>query len=1233
MLRLSRIQMIGFKSFCEKAEIMFAEGAGVTAIVGPNGCGKSNIADAIAWVLGEQSVKSLRGSSMEDVIFNGTRERQPMGLAQVSLTLVDPEFTRESVGEVSPVEQEEMFEEAASPAGQLSGSESEPAAVARRRKRFEPKPGEVVVTRKLYRSGESEYYLNGRLCRLRDIQELFLGTGLGPNSYAIIEQGRVGQILSSKPMDRRMLIEEAAGTTKYKAKRKLAEAKLESAKLNLSRVNDIIEEVTRQLNSLKRQAAKARRYHELREEMRAKLTAILFSQLIEFEETIQNTQQELAAASSKAEESRQTLQAQESEQQATQQRSFELEDLLRRQQEELAENHLQLDRAQHKKVYSHEQLGAIEQRLADFEKELGVLAEQIQSRQTEIDVKRQDDAGIQNELAAVEAETAENEAAVALLGEQHQAGEVSLSALRAKVLDTVQRAATLNNQIVQIDDAEARMAAHDQRLQREWAEAQSEQGELTKSQTHLKDSLQSETAAWKDVTAELQALSSECEAARSELSDRQTRWDVLKQQQADGLARQHSLEEIVKHHAYVDEGVRQLLSGEVSPPSSTFKPLGILADFVEVESEFEAGIEEFLKDELEFILVETSDLAHRGIEILRNQTGGRSTFVVARRERIEHAALTPQEKILGEQGVVATVASKIRFEGPFAAIVDQILPGLSDAYVVQSFEAADRLSTRYPDAVFVTMEGDVFQGCWIRGGRKSSVGPLALKRELRSLASTLAGIEKEIVQTEKDRADLKERIANLEATIQSRTARKIELEKEQVVLDHQTQQMESDLARVLQKVALLGSERSRLETERQEARTAQATMRRELEACQSAQQSIDAEIAAVTQSFGALKAQSESINARISELKSSRAALSERKTSSQKVLDRLEEQLLEARQRRERIEQQQAAALEEQRSLRLSLVETEAGIAQLAQNQTDLEQNMTTRQREAEESRRRLLELEEQLKVQREMLSGLMEARSGIEVQLAKQESELAHVRQASQQELDRPWEELRLLQTTRLQGEALSLAEAEYGEMRQKIESMGAINMMALEEYGECEQRFNFLSTQRKDLLDSIADTIQTIQEIETVSRQQFQEAFECINEYFRETFKQLFGGGSGSMELTDATDLQQSGIDLQVQPPGKKLQNVLLLSGGEKALTAIALLLAIFRYQPSPFCVLDEVDAPLDEANVDRFSRMIATLSGETHFIVITHNKKTMEIARAMYGVTMQEAGVSKLVSVRFE
>ena len=1233
MLKLSRIEMIGFKSFCDKAEIVFPEEAGVTAIVGPNGCGKSNIADAIAWVLGEQSVKSLRGSSMEDVIFNGTRDRLPLGLAQVSLTLLDPEFKREAEIPAPEMKQENIFEGEPATAEATALPEPPPTGKPRSRRKPDIKPGEILVTRKLYRSGESEYYMNGRQCRLRDIQELFMGTGLGPNSYAIIEQGRVGQILSSKPYDRRMLIEEAAGTTKYKAKRKLAEAKLESAKLNLSRVNDIIEEVTRQLNSLKRQASKARRYQELREELRDKTTAILYSKLIGLEESIAQTRSDLKAAAEQAEATQSELRLFEADQVSTQQRSFELEDLLRRRHETLSQTHLELDRAQNRVVYSHQQLGALEQRLQEMEGEFASLVEQEAGLESEIALKRAEDDGLLQELRVVEGEASEIAARAGAGHEQIRALEEGLDRNRNQLLETVQRAATLSNQIAQIDEADVRMTAQRERLQGESGEAQRQGEQYRQLREEIALAVEEEKRELEKVISELAAQTSALETARNHAAELQAAHDEMKRQQADAEARQRSVEEIVNHHAYVDEGVKQLLTSDLGAAYLSFRPLGVLADFIEVESEFEPAVEEFLKDELEFLLVESSEAAREGIEILRTRSSGRSTFVLPRDLSSPSHAPSADPEILAQAGVLAPVATLVRLQGRYAAQMHHLLPMLAQAFLVDSFATADRLAVKFPNAIFITREGEVFRGCWIRGGRKSAVGPLSLKRELRALESKREEFRATLAQSELERNELQTRMSELESVFHTLTERKIELEKSRVGSDHRLQQIEGDLVRTEQNQNVIQGELARLDLERQQARDAQSASRRELGELEAAKQTIDATLLHHADEIRDVKAHMEALNAEISERKAKLATLTERKQSSQQALDRLTQHHAELRQRRDRLTQQQEGARAQQESLRQSLVEVQEEIQRFSATKTELEVAIADSTHEVETLRGSLVELEERLKSQRDLLSQQMEARSAIEVTVARQESELAHVQQACLQELDRSWEELKLLQTTRLEGNVLEQIEQEHAQLRQKIDAMGAINMMALEEYAECEQRFTFLSTQRKDLLDSIADTTQTIEEIDLVSRQQFQEAFNAINEYFQETFKQLFGGGYGAMRLTDENDLQQSGIDLHAQPPGKKLQNVLLLSGGEKALTAIALLLAIFRYQPSPFCVLDEVDAPLDEANVERFSRIIAQLAGDTHFIVITHNKKTMEVARSMYGVTMQEAGVSKLVSVKFD
>jgi chromosome segregation protein len=1234
LLRLSRIEMVGFKSFCDKAEMVFPDGTGVTAIVGPNGCGKSNIADAIAWVLGEQSVKSLRGSSMEDVIFNGTRDRQPLGLAQVSLTLVDPEFTRLVGAEVPEPRQESIFEgDGEIPAG-AAGELVEPVSTPKRsRKRGDVKPGEVVVTRKLYRSGESEYYLNGRPCRLRDIQELFMGTGLGPNSYAIIEQGRIGQILSSKPTDRRMLIEEAAGTTKYKAKRKLAEAKLESARLNLSRVNDIVEEVTRQLNSLKRQAAKARRYKDLREELREKLTSILYSKLVGLEATIEQTRQELAEAAERADAKRQELSTLDADQASTQQRSFQVEDLLRQGHENLAQDNLELDRCQNRIQYSHEQLVSLEQRLQETEGESASIDAQGAALESEMVLQREGDNRLQAELEEAGNEVNHSWSQANEFGERLRAAEEQLEILRAQLLETVQRSATLSNQITQIDEVDSRLGAQRERMERELVEARAEGDGLWQSRNLLAQAVTGEQSELENVLSGLMEKNTLLEEARSREAGLLASIEDLRRQQADAQARQQSIEEVVRHHAYVDEGVKKLLTSDLSVIAPGFKALGVLADFIEVESEFEQAIEEYLKDELEFLVVESSEAARRGIEILRTQTGGRSTFVLQRHWVSREGEETRSNPaILTQSGVLAPVHSLVRLQGRFSTVAEQMLPLLRNAYVVDSFDTADRLAPQFPRATFITREGEVFQGCWIRGGRRSGAGPLSLKRELRLLAGKIGVFEKSLAECEALRGEHRSTIAEMERALQSLNERKNDLEKKRVGSDHRMQQMDADIARTGQKISLLQSEMSRLDLERQQAREAKDASRRELENLDQSRHTVEAQMLSGSGMLRELRSRLEQLNIDISEKKSKQATLVERKQSSQLVLDRLEQQVGAIHQRKERLLQHKAAAQEQQTLLRASLTEIEAEIVHLSETRRQLEHGIAELAHEGEMLRTRLVTVEESLKGQRELLSQMMEARSSIEVHVARLESELNYVHQTCQQELDRPWEELRLLQITRLEGEALQEAETEYAQLRQRIESMGAINMMALEEYAECEQRHTFLNTQRKDLLDSIADTSQTIEEIDLVSRQQFQEAFDRINENFQETFKQLFGGGFGSMRMTDETDLQQSGIDLHVQPPGKRLQNVLLLSGGEKALTAIALLLAIFQYQPSPFCVLDEVDAPLDEANVERFSRMISQLAGDTHFIVITHNKKTMEIARSLYGVTMQEAGVSRLVSVKF-
>ncbi len=805
MLKLKRLQILGFKSFCDRTELKF-HGEGVAAIIGPNGCGKSNIADAISWVLGEQSAKTLRGSRMEDVIFAGTRDRKPTGMAEVSLTLINPEEyegpdanepTELDIRDEMPAEEwdeaqiraraaeevERLTEEAqpgkteevegealaatgdtaaadatpevpgsseAAPEGSEAAVHAGPQVVLKiRRRKFQQqfKTGEIVVTRRLFRSGDSEYLLNGKLCRLRDIQELFMGTGLGPESYALIEQGRIGQILSSRPTDRRAIIEEAAGITKFKTKKRLAEARLEDAKQNLSRVNDIFEEVTRQMNSLKRQASKAERYARLRDEMRGKLRVVLASKFTELDKESTHLDTQINAVSEEMARQSELVQQFEGEHTERTQRGYAIETEIRENRERISQIKLESDRAESRRHHNQERCTELVTRSAASENELiqtrtrlaALETEQAANRQT-LESAAEDVASAQAELAQCQQQAAAAAQALADL-EQQQEGS------RVAIMDAVASASRSRNQLTQ---AEERLAGVD----RETARLQAEMG-IAASQVETFGGKRGQLALeFETVSQRVAALSDEIsqtrqtlEAKRHEEVEAKNRLDGLRAEYASAMGKKGSLEAVIAEHGYSTESVRRLFqSGGLQ---GGLAPAGVLADFLEVDSQHEAVVEDFLRDELNYIVVKSWDAADEGLAPAAHRRGRpRDVSGPSRR-------LAGQVFLRGGRGGAAAqtmghailpLKHAIRVLNGFGRSLEVILPKLRDGYIVPDPAFARELALENPDAFFLSQTGECFHNVTVTGGKQRSEGPLSMKRELRDVLRLMADTRRRAAQ-------------------------------------------------------------------------------------------------------------------------------------------------------------------------------------------------------------------------------------------------------------------------------------------------------------------------------------------------------------------------------------------------------------------------------------------------------------------------------------------------------
>ncbi|MGE0455221.1 MAG: chromosome segregation protein SMC [Vicinamibacteria bacterium] len=1185
-MRLERVEIVGFKSFCDKQELSFQ--GGVTGIVGPNGCGKSNISDAISWVLGEQSAKSLRGASMADVIFAGSQSRQPVGMAEVSLRV----------------------------SGVSSGSPDESP--------------DCVVTRRLYRNGESEYLMNGQLCRLRDIHELFMDTGLGSKAYSIIEQGKIGMILSTKPADRRALIEEAAGITKYRARRRQTALKLEAAQQNLLRVNDIVHEVEKQLESLKRQASKARRYHQVRGELQGVERILYGRRFLDISQQAKGLAERIAAEEERERAASVALETEEAQMEARRSVLYEEEARLEDARAKLSELTLSVDRHQGKSGYCKEQIGEAEARGAEARREADELQARVGPQQGERLAKRSEDERVKDELRQAEAEAQAAEAAQQAAAAAQARAEDELDAARDAQVALLGRIATLGNARENVSGSAERaatdllkLAAEREELERERARVGSLLAEAQRRLAEANAQLDTLSAGRADAAGRGQAARERAESARGEGSALQSERDSLQ-------GRLSSLEEIIRTHAAFDEGVRALLAAAQQEAGAGHAPLatGVVADSVETDKEHERAVEAFLGDRLQALLTQDAQQAIAGIRRLEATDAGRAVFLTLRTARPPADPNGLKAASDMEPASLGLLSRHYRVSGPHAEAIRGALP---DALLVAEIGQALEIASRHSQMPIVTLRGETVRGATIEGGRAVK-GLLAPRREVKEIAARVAEVDARLRGVREQ-----ESLARAQAEAAFGEARELEerchaTEKDLVAIRHDLAVAEEETRRHERKATVLDAERRQAEEERGAAAVRLAELELALSGAEAEKLAGSELFTGRQAAVGEARATSEAAQARYATALSSLAALRERALAVEAECARLEAALQDlqhriaaARGRAEEMDRRRA-------ELQQELAEAERLLTEALLQRDRLAGEATLVEDEVREVRNELDAREHSLKERRRERETLRDALSELTVSRARAESDLDHLARESQQAVGQGAVECArsLTDDEKLkdQSELLLLVD----DLRQRIERMGPVNVLAVEQTQELEERAAFLTAQRQDLLDSVAELDSAIKKIDKTSRERFREAFEIINRHFGEIFRQLFGGGTAGLSLIDEEDLLESGIDVMAQPPGKRLQSVMLLSGGEKAMTAIALLFAIFQYKPSPFCILDEVDAPLDDANIGRFVRMLEGLKGDTQFVLITHSRKTMEIADQLYGVTMEEPGVSKLVSVRF-
>ena len=1195
MLKLKSLELTGFKSFADKTKVTFPDG--ITGVIGPNGCGKSNLSDAIGWVLGTQSARLLRGQKMEDFIFGGTRSRKASGLADVTLTL---HRTDSSPLRIDGIE--------------IDGPEFE-------------------ITRKLYRSGESHYLINHRRCRLMDIHQILESAGLGFASYAMIAQGRIDAFLTAKPLDRRTIIEEAAQITGYKSKRRNAELKLEMAQQNLLRVHDIIVEVERQLRSLRRQAAKTKRYRKLKEEFRRiqKLRLRFENDRLGAESKALGVR--LSAARGREETVTRDLHQHETTHRDKHREREWLEAKLDQVKAQKSQADLELDRAQNAIVHARQQIEQIQTGLATLVTERSGLNESLETLRAELE-------RFSSQASVLEGE--ERQAAQALqaaLGDVKQGtarletAESRLEELRGRLMASTAEAASLRNLKEQLNQRISRLEADRSRLDIERRSAQESLQTCRARADELETRFEKRRAELNETELKSQEEHRHVQSLTEELKELAERETEIHTQLVAHNERLQSLQELELSRSNYSEGVKKVLSH--LSRSGSVDTAGTLADSLETDPRFEKLVEEFLDEELEYVLVHSLDEAIRGVSEVRTLKSGKCTFLslVSTNGFGKTSQRHKPDNLPGpDEGVFGTLGDLIRMRPEVEEAFFRVLPKQADAVVVSDMDRALRLAHSYPESTFITIDGESLTPRGLVSGSAGSgkMGLLGLKRQKRELERKCAAQQALRAKALEEKKNKQEELTAAAAAAEQTRLQQHQLEKETIGLSHEVDRAEQDRSRCERRLQSVELEAEQFEIEVREIQTRLEGLTVNLGTQEQVREELETELRLGRESQFDLRARLGEFQERANTISGQLRVLEERRSSLSRTVERIRAQETDAVNRIELLVRREEEGREHTRKLEEEIVRLESESARQREQRMSLEQQLEEMQQRVQACRSALQKLDEEVERLRGQRDTLQEERSALEVDRARLETQLQNLEDQCREQLGKGLAEA--LAGVEVDDGDLKDVTPRYESLRNKLETFGPINMTALQEYQEHHERHVFLTQQQSDIEQSISDTTKAIQELNRRSRSRFSEAFETVNRNFKEVFQKLFGGGECGMTLLDEEDVLESGIDIFAQPPGKRLQNVMLLSGGEKALTVFALLVAIFMYRPSSFCVLDEVDAPLDDANVRRFTRLISEMSQEIQFIVVTHNKRTMESANALYGITMEAPGISKVVSAQF-
>ncbi len=1181
-MKLKSLEVIGFKSFVDRLHLSFPEG--ITTIVGPNGCGKSNVVDAVLWAIGERSAKHLRGKLMEDVIFNGTDGRKPLGMAEVNLTF--------SIEDGSAPKEYEQY-------------------------------SEITVTRRLYRSGESEYLINKALCRLRDITDLLLDTGIGVNGYAIVEQGRVEGLINANPQDRRFLIEEAAGIAKYKERKRLALMKMEATQQNLLRIQDIIAEVKRQIVTLERQVKRAEEYKAIRKEVK--------------EIEIRFALQEYTELSEKGETSRGYLKA------------------LRDREVEVSGQ-----TAQKEAMIERMRLSAVEEeeKLRGLQEEVFELSRKIQKLENEIEFFRREEGSLQRQESQLLEEVRESlhawrgarrerkkteQVYQALEGERHENQEIlreweilynefrttyqevseQLEIEKGRFIDTLTQLTSLKNRQSHLEERLEDLHRRIRSNLGESSEAKAKLGELEKAyfdknkEKELNLSIQSARQEEKvRLERETEGLK---EVFFQKQKERREGEEVLRQDRSRYL----SLKELQENFEGYEKGVRSLLLRKREEQEQWVGVLGTVADILEPDLRYEIPLEAVLGQRLQYLMVEGEKEVMEAISLLKRESLGRGSFVP-----IGVRGNRDRSSQIRDGGRPLPLLQFVKVKEGFAPIAEFLI---GDVGVVDHLEEALHwMKEEREFGTFVTLEGEVVERSGVVSGGSFDQGLTILERRrvIRELESKIKEEEEKCQKALEEEKDLQQEILVRETQLENR---KMEIQEKEIELLHQERDLEElkkEISQIHQKMEILQFEGQELREEEieidREMKSVLANMAQE----ERVKQDKEGELQLLKKTVEEVQEGTEELGGRLTERKVLLASIEEKQRGMERQILNLSEHLKTLHELMTKKVKGIRECRKERVSHREKILQWEEELDRSLKEHRLKEEALSTQKEEVEVLLNEWKEMEASSKYLRRELEDVRQKIHEEEIRISEIQLKLSHLQESMKERYGTTLSPSLGIGFSEFPKEEMS---KRLSELKTALEGFGEVNLMALEEYQELKHRHDFLTEQQTDLQQALDSLRKTIVRINRTTTKRFLETFHLVNEKFKEIFMRLFKGGQASLLLLDEQDPSTTGIDIIAQPPGKRLQNIDLLSGGEKALVAIALLFGLFMIKPIPFCLLDEVDAPLDDANINRFLDLVKDFSKTSQFLLITHNKKTMETANTLYGITMETPGVSKVVSVR--